>query len=68
MAGVNETVERMIGLFPGVALKDLVVLVDANCDMRVTRGGVETVLIGMENVSEDDNGGLWLWEDDGEYY
>ena len=59
---MKDIVERMIELFPGVKLTELAVLVDSNCEQGASRGGVETALMKMVNVSEDDKGGLWIWE------
>jgi hypothetical protein len=45
-------------------MKDLVLLVDAVNENGASRGGVESALMGMIEVCEDDDGGLWLWKDE----
>jgi hypothetical protein len=56
----KDAIARMLELFPGVRVQDLTKLVDANVERRVTRGSVESALMGMVDVCEDDDGGLWM--------
>ena len=63
MKTARQITRKMIELFPGVRLPDLIDLVDANTG-GATRGGVEGMIMSLgTEISEDDNEGLWIYDE-----
>ena len=61
----RETTRKMIELFPGVRIKDLTDLVDANAGKKVGRGTVEGLIMSLgPMICEDDDGGLWIYSEE----
>ena len=60
-----QVTRRMIKLFPGVRVPDLVSLVDADVPNGVSRGGIESAVMTLNaDLYEDDDGGIHLVEGD----